>query len=53
MHEAGAWLRQDQRRADSSPCERNVRDRLFAFYDWCACNDDIPELVSLARTSVP
>ena len=26
-----------------------VRDRLFAFYDWCACNDDIPELVSLAR----
>ncbi len=22
----------------------------FAFYDWCACNDDIPELVSLART---
>ena len=34
----------------SSPCERNVRDRLFAFYDWCAQNDDIPELLSLART---
>ena len=32
------------------PCERNVRDRLFAFYDWCAQNDDIPELLSLART---
>jgi transposase len=34
----------------SVPCERDVRGRLFAFYDWCACNDDIPELVSLART---
>ena len=34
----------------STPCERNVRDRLFSFYHWCARNDDIPELVSLART---
>ena len=34
----------------STPCERHVRDRLFAFYDWCAQNDDIPELLSLART---
>jgi len=34
----------------STPCERNIRDRLFLFYDWCAQNDDIPELVSLART---
>lgn len=34
----------------SVPCERNVRDRLFAFYDWCAQNDDIPELLCLART---
>jgi transposase len=34
----------------STPCERNVRDRLARFYDWCARNDDIPELVSLART---
>jgi transposase len=34
----------------STPCERNVRGRLFAFYDWCARNDDIPELVTLART---
>ena len=24
--------------------------RLFAFYDWCAGNDDIPELLSLAIT---
>ncbi len=34
----------------STPCERDVRGRLFAFYDWCARNDDIPELVTLART---
>ena len=32
------------------PCERDVRGRLAAFYDWCACNDDIPELISLATT---
>jgi transposase len=34
----------------SVPCERDVRDRLFAFYGWCTQNDDIPELLSLART---
>jgi transposase len=34
----------------SVPCERQVRDRLFAFYDWCAQNDSIPELLSLAKT---
>jgi transposase len=34
----------------SVPCERQVRDRLFSFYDWCAQHDDIPELVSLAQT---
>jgi hypothetical protein len=34
----------------STPCERDVRGRLFACYDWCAQNDDIPELVTLART---
>jgi transposase len=34
----------------STPCERDVRGRLFTFYDWCARNDDIPELVTLART---
>jgi transposase len=34
----------------STPCERQVRDRLFSFYDWCAQHDDIPELVSLATT---
>ena len=34
----------------SAPCERDVRDRLFRFYDWCSANDDIPELLTLART---
>jgi transposase len=24
--------------------------RLSAFYDWCAQHDDIPELITLART---
>ena len=56
---AAAWIAKEKLRhalnlrarvTGSGPCERNVRDRLFAFYDWCACNDDIPELASLART---
>jgi transposase len=34
----------------SRPCERQVRDRLFTFYDWCAQNQDVPELVTLAGT---
>jgi len=34
----------------SAPCERQVRDRLYAFHDWCAQHDGIPELVSLAQT---
>jgi len=34
----------------STPCERDVRGRLFTFYDWCAQHDDIPELLTLART---
>ena len=34
----------------SAPCERDVRGRLFRFHDWCARNDDIPELLTLART---
>jgi transposase len=32
------------------PCERQVRDRLFTFYDWCAQHDAIPELLTLANT---
>ena len=56
---AAAWIAKEKLRhalnlrarvTGPVPSERNVRDRLFAFYDWCACNDDIPELVSLART---
>ena len=56
---AAAWIGKEKLRhalnlrariTGSVPCERNVRDRLFAFYDWCAQNDDIPELLSLART---
>lgn len=34
----------------STPCERQVRDRLFTFYDWCAQNEGIPELQTLAGT---
>lgn len=34
----------------STPCERDVRSRLFTSCDWCSRNDDIPELVTLART---
>jgi transposase len=34
----------------SVPCERQVRDRLFTFYHWCAQHDDIPELATLAKT---
>jgi transposase len=56
---AAAWIGKEKLRhalnlrarvTGSVPCERAVRDRLFAFYDWCAQNDDIPELLSLART---
>ncbi len=34
----------------SAPCEREVRGRLFTFYDWCSRHDDIPGLLALART---
>jgi transposase len=34
----------------SRPCERQVRGRLSAFYDWCAQNEEVPELVTLATT---
>jgi transposase len=34
----------------SVPCERDLRGRLFRFCDWCAQNDDIGELATLART---
>ncbi len=56
---AAAWIAKEKLRdvlnlrarvTGSVPCERQVRDRLFAFYDWCAQHDDIPELLTLART---
>jgi transposase len=56
---AAAWIAKEKLRdtmnlrarvTGCTPCERDVRGRLFAFYDWCAQNDDIPELVSLATT---
>ena len=56
---AAAWIGKEflrdalnlrARVSGSTPCERNVRDRLFRFYDWCARHDDIPELLTLART---
>ncbi len=56
---AVAWIAKEKLRdvlnlrariTGSTPCERQVRDRLFTFYDWCAQHEDIPELVSLART---
>ena len=37
----------------SGPCERDVRGRLFGFYDWCAQNDDIPELVNPGPDDLP
>jgi len=56
---AAAWIGKEKLRdalnlrariTRSTPCERDVRGRLASFYDWCACNDDIPELITLART---
>ena len=56
---AAAWIAKEKLRdvlnlrarvTGSVPCERQVRDQLFAFYDWCARHDDIPELITLART---
>ncbi len=54
-----AWIAKEKLRAvlklrkrisRSQPCERQVRDRLFSFYHWCAAHEDIPELVTLAST---
>jgi transposase len=56
---AAAWIAKEKLRdvlnlrprvTGSVPCECQVRDRLFAFYDWCARHDDIPELATLAAT---
>jgi transposase len=54
-----AWIAKEKLRAAlrlrarirrSQPTERQVRGRLFAFYDWCARHDAIPELATLAST---
>ena len=56
---AAAWIAKEKLRdvlnlrariTGSTPCERDVRGRLFTFYDWCAQHDDIGELITLART---
>jgi transposase len=59
QHIALAWIGKEKLRdvlntrarvTGSVPCERQVRDRLFAFYDWCAQNEQVTELTTLART---
>jgi transposase len=54
-----AWIAKEKLRAalklrarvtGSTPCERQARDRLFAFYDWCAQNEQVTELTTLAKT---
>jgi Transposase len=56
---AAAWIGKEKLRdalnlrarvTQSAPCERDVRGRLASFYDWCAQNDDIAGLLTLART---
>ena len=56
---AAAWIGKEKLRdalnlrariSRSTPCECDVRGRLARFYDWCAQNDDVPELLTLART---
>jgi transposase len=59
QHIALAWIGKEKLRdvlnlrarvTGSAPCERQVRDRLFSFYDWCAQNEQVTELTALART---
>jgi transposase len=54
-----AWIAKEKLRAAlnlririrrSQPCERQVRDRLSTFCDWCAQHDAVPELATLAAT---
>jgi transposase len=56
---AVAWIAKEKLRGalklrarvtGSTPCERQVRDKLFSFYDWCAQNERTPELTTLANT---
>jgi transposase len=59
QHTALAWIGKEKLRCalnlrarvtGSVPCERQVRGRLFSFYDWCAQNEEVTELTTLART---
>jgi transposase len=59
QHIALAWIAREKLRGvlnlrarltGSVPCERQVRGRLFSFYDWCAQNEQVTELTTLART---
>ena len=59
QHVALAWIGKEKLRhalnlrarvTGSVPCERQVRDRLFSFYAWCAQNEQVTELTTLART---
>ena len=59
QHIALAWIGKEKLRdalnlrarvTGSVPCERQVRDRLFSFYDWCAQNEQVSELTALAAT---
>lgn len=56
---AAAWIAKEKLRdalnlrarvRGSTPPERQVRDRLYQFYAWCADQHDIAELVTLATT---
>ena len=59
---AAAWIAKEKLRhalnlrariTGSSPCERDVRGRLFAFYDWLRQNDDIPAAALAGRYASP
>src|SRR5437899_2662285 len=38
------------RRRRGRPTPSGVRDKLASFYTWCADHEDIPEILSLAKT---
>ena len=59
---AAAWIAKEKLRdvlnlrarlTGSVPCERNVRDRLFRFYDWCAQNDEHPRAADTGPHDLP
>jgi hypothetical protein len=59
---AAAWIGKEKLRdalnlrarvTGSVPCERNVRDRLFAFYDWCAATTTSPSCCQPGQDDIP